>query len=215
MELTLDKLKKTIIKSQHCQRNWDLSKQIPDDELNIIMHAATQCPSKQNIAYYDTYFITNRDMIEKIHSHTVGFYINGEHRTNSQVLANLLVVFTERSLATVAATTEAESFHRNSQIDTLVYQKTVSPVIERDVQMAIGIAAGFVNMTSTLLGYSTGCCACFDGAKIQELLNSDRISLLMGVGFPDGNRPRREHHMDKNLVFPALKKQEIQCNVIR
>ena len=215
MHLTRDEIQKAVVRSQHCQRNWDISKEIPEEDLQLLAHAATQCPSKQNIAYYDVYFITNRNLIESIHNNTKGFFINGEHRTNSQVLANLLIVFADKNLEDVANKIEVESFHRNAEIDTLTYERIVTPVIERDSNMAIGIAAGYVNLTSSLLGYRTGCCACFDGASIQQLLNSNTVRLLMGVGYSDDNRPRREHHMDSNLTFPTLRKQEINYNIIK
>lgn len=215
MQPTHEQIQKAVIKSQHCQRNWDTSKTIPSDDLDIIIHSATECPSKQNIAYYDAYFITNRDIIEQIHANTVGFYIDGKHRTNSQVLANLLVVFTDKKIEDVADTVASEDFHRNEQADMLVKDRTIEPIIERDVNMAIGIAAGYVNLTATLLGYSTGCCACFNGIEIQKILNVNTVRLLMGVGFADNTRPRREHHKDSTLIFPTLKKQKINYKIVK
>lgn len=215
MHLIRDEIQKAVVRSQHCQRNWDISKEIPEEDLNLIAHAATQCPSKQNVAYYDVYFITNRDLIEKIHNSTNGFFIDGKHRTNSQVMANLLVVFADKDLEDVAKNIEAESFHRNTEMDTLAYNGLVTPAAERDVNMAIGVAAGYVNLTASLLGYRTGCCACFDGVSIQKLLNSNTVRLLMGVGYPDEARPRREHHLDSSIIFPTLKKQEVNYTVIK
>ena len=52
-------LKKIIHKSQHCQRNWDLSKEIPQEDMDIMLEAITQCPSKQNKAFYKVHFITD------------------------------------------------------------------------------------------------------------------------------------------------------------
>ena len=88
-------IEKAVIRSQHCQRNWDLTKDIPEEDLQLIIHAATQCPSKQNIAFYKVHFITNRSLIEEVHSKTAGFknYDTGEYETNSQTLANLLIAF--------------------------------------------------------------------------------------------------------------------------
>ena len=66
-------LKKSIYKSQKCQRNWDLSKDIPKEDVDVILTSATQCPSKQNLPYYKVHAITDRKMIEKIHDLTEGF----------------------------------------------------------------------------------------------------------------------------------------------
>ena len=96
MEVIFDHkdIKKSIIKSQHVQRCWDLSREIPEEDIELLVHAATNCPSKQNFKFYKLHVITNRDKIEKIHSMTEGLRnIEGEMSTNSQTLANLLLVF--------------------------------------------------------------------------------------------------------------------------
>ena len=50
-------LKKAIHKSQHVQRNWDLSKSIPEEDLEMIKEAITGAPSKQNVTFFKPYFI--------------------------------------------------------------------------------------------------------------------------------------------------------------
>ena len=97
-------LLKAIHKSQHVQRNWDLSKSIPQEDLEIIEQACLGAPSKQNVTFFKPYFITDRNIINKIHRNTLGFLIEDGKKggvatkgdrltTNPQVLANLLVVF--------------------------------------------------------------------------------------------------------------------------
>ena len=75
-----------------------------------------------------------------------------------------------------------------------------------DRSMAIGIAAGYVNLIATQLGYSTGCCKCMDSDAITEIIGEAPI-LMMGVGFPDIKKNRREHHTE-NFKFPTLKKMK-------
>jgi nitroreductase len=212
-------IKKAVIRSQHCQRNWDLSKEIPQEDLDLIIHAATQCPSKQNIAFYKVHFITNRELIEKVHSKTAGFtnYRTGELETNSQTLANLLIAFEEEDYLNRHTT---DKVFRNDEMLNLDTTGTLSEShqesLQRDQHMAIGIAAGYVNLTSSMLGYGTGCCACFNSIEIAELLGTKNpIKLLMGVGFKDESRPRREHHSKPEFVFPTKKKQEIVVNIIK
>jgi len=65
-------LEKAITKSQRCQRNWDLSKDIPIEDIKTLKTSVTQCSSKQNRVFYKVKFITNRDMIEKIYKTTGG-----------------------------------------------------------------------------------------------------------------------------------------------
>jgi len=207
-------IKKSIFKSQHCQRNWDLSKSIPDDDLDTLMIAATQCPSKQNIAFYKLHFVTNRDLIERIHSHTKGFVVKHgatrdktEYTTNAQVLANLLIVFEEH-----LDLSKAEDSARNEQVIDLasgVATQQDMKLIEKDRLMAIGVAAGYLNLTATMLGYTTGCCTCFLPDQVQKEMGLQaRPLLLMGIGFNDEEKNRRIHHIE-DFMFPTKPKQPI------
>lgn len=217
-----DYIKKSIIKSQHCQRNWDLSKTIPQEDLDLIVHAVTQCPSKQNIAFYGIHLIQNREIIEKIHECTYGANINDTNTTNPQVLANLLIIFEDLSYETQV---EKNSFIRRN-LEGSVLSETISDIdiskemakkrLIRDKHVAIGVAAGYVNLVASLLGYNTGCCQCIDkSSEIIKLVGmTGHPLLLMGIGFKDSNRPRREHHLDKNIIFPAIKKQTIPVSYI-
>lgn len=209
---------KAIIKSQHCQRNWDLTREIPEEDFKLFMTAVTQCPSKQNIAHYRVHAITNRDIIEQVHSHTRGFSIdfNPDHATtNSQVLANLLIVL-EKNPVDVS---DPYDQHRTDQTLEMA-QGTMSDsskaILMRDCHMAVGIAAGYLNVVASMLGYSTGCCACFLSQPIQDVLGiQNEVLLMMGVGFKDPNLNRRVHHADHSFVFPTKVKQEIQVNHYR
>lgn len=201
---------KAVIRSQHCQRNWDLSKSIPEEDLKLLEVAITECPSKQNFAFYKAHFISDRETIEAIHENTVGFGFhtnkdlpwtaeNTHYTTNSQTLANLLVVleYIEPS-------------------DPHVWRdSTFGDPWKRDADMAIGIAAGYLNVISSLKGYRTGCCACFNNEEIKKILvTKNDIALLMGIGFNDETRPRREHMEDPEIVFPSIKKEKIEVTYI-
>lgn len=204
MELTHSDIKKAIIRGQHCQRNWDLEKEIPEADLDLLITAVTQCPSKQNSAFYNVYAITDRNVIEQIHSHTSGFYLIDDKKTvtNSQTLANVLFVFTDN-------TKHSTYIPKKEQ-----YGDTPRSVL-RDLHMATGIASGFLNLTSNILGYSTGCCACFDGDAIKKVLNTeDDIVLMMGVGHKNKTVNRRVHHADDSVTFPSIAKEEIKVTKI-
>jgi nitroreductase len=197
-------LKKAIHKSQHVQRNWDLSKSIPVEDLEVIENAVTGAPSKQNVTFFKPYFITDRDKIEKIHRATTGFFIQdgkkggvapgkGRLTTNPQTLANLLIVFTD-AFNEEDAKSHTDQFHN-------------SKLMETDKHQALGVAAGYVNVVSALMGYSTGCCSCCDKNEIQKILGIDeKPMLLMGVGIPDSTKARREHHLQSHLTFPTHRK---------
>lgn len=212
--------KKAILRSQHCQRNWDLKAEIPKEDLDLFVTAVTQCPSKQNVAFYKAHFITNRSIIEKIHDQTDGFTVSYDppkSTTNTQVLANLLVVFEETSLD---LSTPYEQW-RNTQTkdiaeNNLSNLELSKELIKRDRQMAVGIAAGYLNLTASLFGYSTGCCACFYPKGVKSILNLENdVLLLMGIGFGDPNLNRRVHHLDHQFTFPVKKKHDIEVNFIK
>jgi nitroreductase len=209
-------LVKAIHRSQHCQRNWDLTKTIPAEDMEVLFTAATQCPSKQNVAFYKLHFITRRDIIEQIHANTDGFSTDLPELptvTNSQTLANLLVVFESQPLAKDSYRNQ-EIQHANG-IAAAPQHITVTENLLRDQQMAVGIAAGYLNITASLMGYHTGCCACFWNQPIREILHAENdILLMMGIGFKDETRNRRIHEKDSGFVFPTFEKQLIPVNFI-
>lgn len=184
-------LKKTIIKSQHVQRCWDLSKNIPDEDIDLLVHAATNCPSKQNYAFYKIHVVTDRKIIEKLHRLTIGVTtVEGKKTTNSQTLANLLLIFedVERSKKYIGKWKNRD----NSSLRCW----------SRDQDMAIGVAAGYVNVIASILGYGTGCCACFDGKEVSKELGFEKeVILMMGIGYGDSTKNRRIHHETGELVI--------------
>jgi nitroreductase len=188
-----------ITKSQHCQRNWDLSQKIPEDDLKLMIHAVTQCPSKQNESHYKVTIVTNRNIIEQIHNCTKGFKhhslpdtINNP-KTNPQVLANAVFAFT---------IIEKEPKHSEDS-----WIEEITKETKKQRFLSIGIASGYLNLTATMLGYSTGCCSCIhDAKKIEELIGVNP-ELLMGVGIKNIKRNRREHHLEPNFMFPSFIKK--------
>ena len=193
---------KSVIKSQHCQRNWDLSQPIPQTDIDLMIHAATQCPSKQNNAFYSLGVLQVINIIKQIHENTHGFRLFNEKNeiiTNSQVLANILFVF--ESVEPSSRVLDKNELDENSD----------QTIIQRDATIALGIASGYLNLTSTMLGYSTGCCQCLDPEPIKEILQTDReILLLMGVGHKNPNLNRRIHHADNDKIFYSIPKEPIK-----
>lgn len=199
-------LEKTIQKSQHCNRNWDLTKQISENDIKTMEVAVSQCSSKQNRVFYKTIFVSDRKKIESIHAKTIGFWggdginKNGkdeDFKTNPQTLANLLVAFVR---------------DRDLEVEPRTLEETEIGILQgktaMDEDRSLGIAAGYLTLTSNLLGYDTGCCQCMsdmNGIK-QELNTNEEVLLLMGIGYRDKTRNRLEHHADSNFLFPSLKK---------
>ena len=212
MQTTYNDVKKAVIRSQHCQRNWDLEKEISEADLELLKHAVANCPSKQNMAFYKVHFIQDRNVIESIHSKTDGFTYNfetSETTTNSQVLANLLVVFEATNPFYISNDEVRNDEWYEKKIKGQMSSTSAENLI-RDTHVAVGIAAGYANLTASMLGLNTGCCSCYDAEEVATILGADNnIMLLMGIGFKNEDRNRREHH-SSDFVFPTKAKQKIQ-----
>tara|TARA_B100000029_G_C17297455_1_gene859355 strand:- start:131 stop:742 length:612 start_codon:yes stop_codon:yes gene_type:complete len=198
--------KDIIEQSQRTQRNWDLTKSIKEDHIDLFKTAVSQCPSKQQRIWYNVVFIKNRKIIEDIYNCTARFNYpyedwpdkNGNYgKTNSQTLANLLVVF--NSEYELAKNEDDETW---SDFNLSLF-----------VGESIGIAAGYLNLTAHMLGYKTGFCGGFDDEKVDKILGTKNSKLLMGIGYPDKTRDRKEHHLDPSYIFPSYDK-EIKIRVI-
>lgn len=205
MILEHSEIKKAVIRSQHCQRNFDLSKEISDDDLEILTYAATNCPSKQNIAFYKLHVIKDRSIIEKVHDLSPGTHAYNEKgemiaTTNSQVLANVIFVYEQLELTDLSE----KGFTKWQDAD-----ESDIETFKRDRATAIGIASGYVNLTASILGYSTGCCQCFLANEIKEYLGlKNNPAMIQGIGFKDPARNRRLHETN-GLMFPTRTKEEI------
>ena len=223
-------IRKSILISQKCQRNYDLSREIPQEDLELFELALTQCPSKQNLCFYDAHMITDRDLIEQIHEHTAGVRANPKHEddrvTNPQMLGNLCIVFTaprqkpvEKQI--VNPRTGKEGNYRNLEQRIAaemedggayagISKEESIRALRVDQQVALGIAAGYCTLVAAELGYRSGCASCLDSEAIKKVLGIEEdILLLMGIGFNNPERHRREHQLDPNHKFPTHAKMPI------
>ena len=206
-------IRNAIIKSQHCQRNWDLSKGICEEDMALLETAVTQCPSKQNIAFYKVHFITDRDLIEDIHDTTRGFTTT-QHpsgaETNTQALANLVVLF---EMLDLEETLKSDDVSRNEHSRSFLkdgWTESNQRQLKRDAYTAVGVATGYLNVIATMLGYSTGCCQCYDAEQLQRIacIKGEPL-LLMGIGFSNEGVNRRKHQIRDDFMFSTKKKQPI------
>ena len=190
--MNLDKLKNIIEQSQRTQRNWDLNKSVKEEDIELFKTAVSHCPTKQNRVWYNVVMIKDRNIIEKIHDTTDGFdYPVGTSTTNTQTLANLLVVFNADK-----DNRERVNTDYNSYVDT-----------------SIGIASAYLNLTAHLLGYKTGYCNCFNSIEVDELLGTINSKLIIGIGHSDDNRNRQEHHLNSDYIYPSFDKN-IEIKII-
>jgi len=212
--------KSFITSTQYCQRNWDITKTIPQEHIDIFADAARYCPSKQNYAFYGLKFITNRNVIEQIHNITNpngngGFGVltdptkpispdNMTFYTNPQTLANLLIIYNYRIPYAKQKNLKDKFKHYNYPF-------------QRDGDIAIGISLGYLFYIANSLGYKTGGNACWDYELLIDILEEDqnyKPAAMLGIGFPDENRNSREHHTDPTFTFPQKPKEQIEIEFI-
>ena len=213
----VDNLKEIIHKSQICQRNWDLSEEIPQEHVDLIVEAVTQSPTRQNIPFYNVDVVTDRSLINSIHNNSAFFKIKqgmelAEYsravvkgsddwksekdeegvitKTNPQVLAPLLLVFSANE----------ETYYDNQLRHGIDATERVK--WEKDVSLSIGVASGFAKLISTQLGYVSGFCACY-GEEIDKLIGSS-VRLFLGIGKPDKNKKYTESHIEE-FEYPSFK----------
>ena len=197
---------KAVHRAQHVQRNWNLDEIMPESDVEIILEAAQQATSKQNRAFYKVHAIQDRKLIEQIHEQTMGFGVEKKVTTNPQTLAHLVLVFEEY---VEPKTLEIAIEHQRKMGNNMPLQNFKAQ-LKRDQHMAVGVAAGAINITAAMMGYGTGCCACFNPEGVKELLGMENNPMLiMGIGIP-GEKNRRVHHLDDTFVFPTFAKEPIE-----
>lgn len=203
-------LRKTLeekhLQGQRCQRNFDLSKQMPEEDIQTILHAVTQCPSKQNLDYYSVIAVQDRNIIEKIYNdHT----LTAVGRKNPQILGQLLLVFVTQKPTYADRNREIRNVYNVKETVAHPTQGNMDKAIFEDMHHAIGIAAGFAVVTATMLGYSTGFNRRFDNDEVNAILEVDKGEhsvLMLGIGIPDENRDRKKEHFEdvEIISFPKI-----------
>lgn len=198
MKFNINYIQNIIDNSQRCQRNWDLSKQISDDHIETLKVSVKKCPSKQNITFYKCVFITNRDIIEKIHSLSDCFiwqFDPQKAETNSQTLANLLVVFVRDRDLSITKPRNISEYSKG-----LLNGKS-----SEDENKSVGIAAGSLNLTAHLLGYKTGFYNAMHNNDILSNMFNGKVFLIIGIGHPDETKKRTQHHLT-DFIYPSFDK---------
>ena len=163
-----NEIKKAVEVTQRAQRNYDLSKTIPQKDIDTLIHAASNGPSKQNETHFNLRVYTDPTIIKKIHEATKMYTMfsddnvdevfndrDGQYHykdeysvTNSQIYANAVFIWCDdqdnlRGGTHILGAREDAAFISKQ---TLFEQKSFS----------VGISAGQLSMAAALLGYKTG-----------------------------------------------------------
>lgn len=231
--ITLDEqsLKELLWNSQRCQRNWDLTKEIPKADQDMLIHAIRSAPSKQNEKHFKVIVLSNYEDRKKIYDRTKNFAhdVDGNtlcynpdgtinYKNQSQLIGNLLFVFCRDKNNLYRASESyvgGEFVEKDQNIMHTGFVDVSNPDNRRRVQNrynamglhAIGIAVGYLLVTANMLGYKTGCSSGFDLDSVQEVTGNNHPEIIVAVGYGTDTRDRREEHFDAARLFPSFDKE--------
>jgi nitroreductase len=212
-----DEIKNAVDIAQRAQRNYDLSKSVNREDLETLIYAAVNSPSKQNETHYQLKVYTDQNKIKEVYNCTKRFSLikdEEDHKNsfkenvdgifwqnintsvhNSQILANVLFVYIDD---------DGKPRGGNSSIAQNTYNINSESVqnYKNQKNYSIGISVGQLILSAALLGYKTGICSAFNPNAVQQVINTDKeIKLLIGIGFENSNLDRRSHAelLNKNV----------------
>jgi len=211
------KISKTIRK---CQRNWDLSKTIPEEHIQHLAYIAKHAPSKQDEAYFDLVIIKSRNIIDKIHERSVGFSMFDDTGNplpsikNPQTAANILFLWLKKPPLTIRNFYQERWNH--NEINGMPKRQD-EPSRRDNAYTSIGISAGVTAWAAAELGYVTGFSKNgFNNIEkvLHKLYNKHpklEPTYSLGIGFPDVNLPHNVSH--EGNEYPSFSQLERLTNI--
>lgn len=146
-------------------------------------------------------------------------------QTNPQILGKMCVVFVrdrdidERKNADMKTRNLIRQVDDEAKKEELLTklkadQKKLVQVDIKNEDRAVGVAAGYLSLVTEMLGMKSGCCQCKHDAEIMDILGLESDSygmnqplLMMGIGYGDESRDRREHMLHDDVKFPTFSKK--------
>ena len=220
MQDIIKEIKRTSEVVRRCQRNWDHSKSIPREHIQLLAEVAKNSPAKQDEAYFDVYAITDRDLIEKLYENSDGFTAdefkkdkNGELGKftvwpNSQTRANLVFCWVAKQPTTMRNFYQdhvddeqfiASEYDSPEHADKSAGNPKDPNEWSRNVEntyTSIGISTACVAQAAARLGYVTGYnknTGEFDDIIELETTGTVWLRYTLSIGFPNEDIP---HHVD-------------------
>jgi len=231
-----DQIKNASTVTNKAQRNYDLTKFIPQEDLDTLIYAAANSPSKQNETHYSLHVYTDQTIIKQIYSHTKKFTLartqedkdqsfsvendvfmqhDDNSVTNSQIYANALFVY-------VKDASTINKYNVQHHAAKLNPNSSAAKKYEEQIAYSIGISVGELILSAGLLGYNTGICSALDTRSIRDILGiKQNPKLLVGVGYPNSQLERTQHsellnkdiperfrtgELDEHMKFPSFDK---------
>tara|TARA_B110000503_G_scaffold104374_1_gene155689 strand:+ start:55 stop:801 length:747 start_codon:yes stop_codon:yes gene_type:complete len=216
-----NKIKQAVDVTNRAQRNYDLTKSIPQEDLDTLIHAAANSPSKQNETHYSLNVSTDANTIYQIYEQTKKFTLynpdnspvgtidetdnykqdNTNSVTNSQILANAIFVYHDAQPQEENNSYQINLDHQLARANPA--NSNINKNYNQQRNYSVGISVGELILAAGLLGYRTGICSAFDGLAIKNILGSKTTpSLLVGIGYNNPNINRRTHPHVLNKDVP-------------
>ena len=189
---------------RRCQRNWDKSKQVPREHIELLAEVGKTAPTKQDEAYYDIYVVTDDKLIEKLYETSGGYtaFHNNKFEVypNSQTRGNLVFCWTTRRPTTMRnyyqddIDLEQDTAFASNLTDVDKTPGTPKDPKEwsRDIEntyTSIGISMACVAQAAARLGYVTGFNK--NTGDFDEIANlpqddekNEHLRYTMTIGFP-------------------------------
>ena len=206
-------LKNAVDTTQRAQRNYDLSKSIPQADLDTLIYTAINSPSKQNETHFKLKVYTDPNLIHNIYDCTKRFGLytretfdkmykdngtevignNKYEIKNSQILSNVVFVYCDDEDNLVGGEHVLAQKENASEI--------VKMQFARIKNFSIGISAGQLSLVAALLGYKTGFCSAYDLSQLQAI-TKDEPKLMVGIGYENIDKDRRLHGILFNKDIP-------------
>jgi nitroreductase len=211
-----DKIKNAVDTAQRAQRNYDLSKVVPENDLETLIYTAVNSPSKQNEIHYSVDVYTDYRIIREIYNCTKFFGLikdptdfesqcgitddgkfwqdSDKSVHNSQILANVLFVYSEDEGPVRDGTAKVARENRDSKMYYL-YQEQKN--------YSMGISIGQLILAATLMGYKTGLCSAMNINNVKKIVAcKGNPKVLVGIGFENQGIDRRLHAETLNRDLP-------------
>lgn len=177
----LHDFRNAVDSARRCQRNWDLSRSVPEEHIHDLEYIATHAPSKQDESFFDLYILTDRDKIDFLaREHSWGFTMFPNAKDwvarNPQMGANVLFVYNARM-----DMQEVRNNHKDGS--------TRDPHAKSrwdNAYASIGISSGMVALTANMMGYKTGYSKNF-GYKEEPVNSDDAWGEILGLDKADNN----------------------------
>jgi len=228
---------------QHCQRNWDHSKPVLDEDVTNLVNIATQMPIKQNNDYFDLVVIRDRAVIDQLVQLTSRGAYTPDDSDELDVLYKTYPDLSSYPQGIESKAQLEEIWQINPQVlapllivfvkkpinlpevdyrsgyATLFGENSTifENMIAQDMFTAIGIAAGAMIAYCRDRGMATAMCTCHNHQAVAQLLGmpDDRQSqLIFCTGYADPKLKYNVHPILDKLDFGTLERPKINVTYL-